>query len=134
MPVRTLRRLLLLLIPMMLIVMLGCAHANDPPQPAADDQAQPRGPAVEVYRSTGSRQCEEGGATPEQLRAQLEAAGVRVLSTTCGSDGRMYPSVCGAPDGRIVIFGISPNQLEAATDAGFMPMAELPDAQRLECS
>ncbi|RMX07968.1 hypothetical protein D8I35_02250 [Corticibacter populi] len=78
----------------------------------------PQGHA-EVVKPLGSRQCEGGGSTLEQLQVQLAGAGVRVLAAAQGSDGRMYPAVCGAPDGRVGVFTIPAGQVDAAANAGF---------------
>lgn len=74
---------------------------------------------AEVVKPLGSRQCEGGGATLEQLTAELTTAGVQVISAADGSDGRMYPTVCGAPDGRIGVFAIPTSQVDVATGLGF---------------
>lgn len=111
--------------------LLGCAGGSDatPAVTAADGSHT----WIDVYRSTGSRQCEAGGDSIEALRARLEAAGVTVHAADCGSDGRMYSSVCGGADGRIGIYTIPSGQIELARSAGFAPLSDLPGAQRLAC-
>ncbi|MEN9416452.1 MAG: hypothetical protein RI988_72 [Pseudomonadota bacterium] len=89
--------------------------------------------AVSVYLSLGSRQCQDGGRTLAQVRQLLADAGVRVLSSGCGTDGMAYPAVCGAPDGRIVILEVPAEQVEAARKAGFALLSERPRAQRQAC-
>lgn len=88
---------------------------------------------VEIYRSLGSKQCEGGGKTAAQLRAELEAAKVRVREANCGRDGRMHPAMCGAGDGKIAIFLIDAHDLPRARAAGYGPLADLPDARRDSC-
>jgi hypothetical protein len=90
-------------------------------------------PPMAVFKPAGSRQCEGGGTPPERLRAELEAAGVKVQATACGTDGRMHAAMCGAADGRLVIFDIDPAQADAAGKLGFQPLSKLPSAQRAEC-
>jgi hypothetical protein len=88
---------------------------------------------LRVYKSAGTRQCEAGAAAaPEALQQPLEAAGVRVLGRACGSDGRMRPQVCGAPDGRIVIFDIAPADADAAAKSGYAPLPA--DAREMPCA
>jgi hypothetical protein len=89
--------------------------------------------AVPVYLSLGSRQCQEGGRTLPQVRQMLTDAGVRVLSSSCGTDGMAYPAVCGAPDGRIAILEVPADQVEAARKLGFSLLSERPRAQRQAC-
>ncbi|NUZ05843.1 hypothetical protein [Piscinibacter koreensis] len=88
--------------------------------------------AVAVYKPLGSRQCE---VPPPRatLERELAAAGVPVLGTACGRDGRMRAALCGAPDGRIVIFEVPTERVAAAAAAGFEPLANLPDATREPC-
>lgn len=97
--------------------------------------AQADGPATRlaVYKPVGSLQCEGGGMSAEAMRAELSAAGVRVLATTCGDDGAMRASQCGTPDGAIRIFEIPGHQREAAGKAGYRPLSALPDARRRPC-
>lgn len=121
-------RIALLALPTMLTA--ACATGNDAD---AAPPAGPRAAAIDVFRATGGRQCEDRGESLSALEQRLAAAGVRVESAACGTDGRMYPSVCGAPDGRIGIFAVPADQLDAARRAGFQLLSELPDAQRLDC-
>jgi hypothetical protein len=94
--------------------------------------AQPAA-AVSVYKSFGSRQCGEPGLSRTQIERQLGEAGVPVLAFACGSDGRMRPQMCGAPDGRIAIVEVPADRVAAATRAGFTALSELPDALRQPC-
>lgn len=89
--------------------------------------------SVSVYKSLGSLQCGAGGASVDTLEAQLRAAGVAVRATACGTDGRMRPAVCGAPDGRIGIFDVPASQRRQALAQGYSLLASLPDAQRVAC-
>lgn len=88
---------------------------------------------LEVYRTLGSKQCEGGGKTSVQLRAELEAARVVVKEMHCGRDGRMHPAMCGAGDGKIAIFLIDARDLERARSAGYAPLTDLPEARREQC-
>lgn len=90
-------------------------------------------PPLAVFKAAGSRQCEGGGTPPERLRAELEAAGVKVQAATCGTDGRMHAAMCGGADGRLVILEIDPGQAEAAAKLGFQPLSKMPSAQRAAC-
>jgi hypothetical protein len=85
------------------------------------------GPAeqIEVFKPDGSRQCEpDSGTPPAAMRAELEAAGITVHAARIGSDGMMYPQVCGAPTGRIHVFSIEPAALDDARTLGLMPLGE----------
>ena len=75
---------------------------------------------VEVFRHDGSRQSEAGsGIDLKEMANQLKSADIRILSSRKGSDGRMYPMVCGGATGVINIYMISEHQLQAAQDLGF---------------
>lgn len=97
----------------------------------ADSNALGRG--VAFYKSFGSVQCTGGGVSFEAMRQQLAAAGIQVLSASCGTDGRMYIAVCGAGDGRIGIFEVPAAQAEAALALGFAPLSNLPGATTGAC-
>jgi hypothetical protein len=98
----------------------GCGHAA-PPATAV------------VFHSLGSRQCEPGGLSPEELAGRLRDAGVEVRSIACGHDGRMRPAMCGAPDGRVAVFEIAAAQLETALAQGFQDGSGLPPGPREAC-
>ena len=103
--------------------LLACA-AGDGKAPAA----------ITVYRHVGSLQCTGGGTPVPALERQLIDAGIRVLSASCGSDGRMHAAMCGLPDGAIGIFEIPASQKEAAAALKFTPLSLLPDANRFACA
>ncbi|HWP21087.1 MAG TPA: hypothetical protein VNO84_18305 [Burkholderiaceae bacterium] len=86
-----------------------------------------------VYKSLGSRQCEGGGPEPSALAEPLRQAGVPVLATACGQDGRMRAAMCGLSDGRIAVFDIPADRLEDAQKLGYGPLSALPDATRAAC-
>ncbi|WML85479.1 hypothetical protein [Thiothrix subterranea] len=88
---------------------------------------------VDVYKYQGSRQCEGGGTPLAEMQRQLQAGGAIVTSTSCGMDGRMYPAFCGGADGKINIFTISSNSMNAALAQGFTLLTNLPEAQKTSC-
>lgn len=88
---------------------------------------------TEVYKYQGSRQCDGGGVPLEEMKRQLEVAGVIVTSSSCGRDGRVYPAFCGGADGKINIFTIPGNSASAAFAQGFSLLSDLPEAQRGGC-
>lgn len=108
----------------------GCQAAD---APARDRPAARAANDVTLYRYAGSRQCSGGGITPQDARRILAAAGVDVREAGCGADGRMYPSVCGSGDGRIVVVKVPASQAREARSHGFAPLEELPDAARVRC-
>ena len=90
-------------------------------------------PGVSVYKYVGSRQCEGGGTPVEKMMRQLSEAGIPVMNVHCGTDGRMYPAMCGAPDGRIGILEVPEGRVSAATALGFAPLSNLPGASKTVC-
>lgn len=99
----------------------GGGSAESPPTGAA------------FYKYFGSVQCAGGGTTLPAMTRQLTDAGIQVLSSACGVDGKVYPAVCGAGDGRIGIFEVSAAQAPAASALGFTPLSNLPDAVTVAC-
>lgn len=95
--------------------------------------ASPMASTVAVAHVLGSRQCEGGGTKPQALAERLREAGVPVSALTCGHDGRMRPSVCGAADGQMAVLDIDASQLDQARQLGFAPLADWPDARRQPC-
>jgi len=97
------------------------------PAPAPDEDS------LSVYKSLGRRQCEAGGETPESLAAQLRAAGVEATPAGCADDGMMYAAMCGGGTGHLGVLEIRAADAERAAKAGFRPLKDLPDAQRIPC-
>lgn len=90
-------------------------------------------PGVAVYKYVGSKQCSGGGVPLATMMRQVSEAGVPVQNVSCGTDGRMYPTMCGAPDGRIGILEIPEHKVSAAAALGFAPLSNLPEASKTVC-
>lgn len=88
---------------------------------------------VRVFKSVGSVQCAEGGIELSTFARQLEAAGLKVVSSACGSDGRMRAAMCGVPDGRVAILELSSADAQSSATLGFTPLSKLPDAKVVPC-
>lgn len=88
---------------------------------------------IRTYKYAGSLQCSGGGLSLAEMQRQLSDAGISVLDASCGVDGNMYTAVCGAPDGRIGIFEIPSEQVQAASALGFAPLTTLPAAAQVPC-
>ena len=91
------------------------------------------GANVSLYKYIGSAQCSGGGTPLAAMKRQLIDAGIQVHASACGGDGKFYPAVCGASDGRIGIFDIAPPQVPAASTLGFAPLSSLPSATKTAC-
>ncbi len=107
------------------ILLAAGAAACAPVVPEQAAQAAPTASVVTVFKSRGSVQCGDRGSAPEAMRAELERSGVTVRSASCGSDGRMYPAVCGGATGEINLFEIDAADAARARALGFVPLAEL---------
>lgn len=97
-------------------------------------QRVPTEPRVSVYKYVGSVQCKGGGTPLSAMMRQLSEGGVPVLDVSCGTDGRMYPAVCGAADGRIGILEVPEGRAAAAAALGFAPLSNLPEASKTVCA
>lgn len=102
-------------------------------QPPAQAPSQPVGPSVVMYKSRGGVQCQSTGSTLAALETELTAAGIQVLSSSCGHDGFGRIALCGSGDGGIGIFELPQAQQSAAQAAGFSLMSALPDAIKTPC-
>ena len=87
----------------------ACAHT-------ASSAAQ-----VQVYRSDGSRQCEQdSGSDTETMQALLEGAGIRVYAARKGHLRDMaVPDVCGGATGSVNVYTIDAAQTAQAQAQGF---------------
>lgn len=90
-------------------------------------------PGVNVYKYVGSKQCSGGGTPLATMMRQLSDAGISAMNVNCGTDGRMYPAMCGAPDGRIGILEVPEAKISAAGALGFAPLSSLPEAGKTVC-
>ena len=115
-----------------LLPIFGCAA--DSPASAASGKSLSAMDTVSVYRSKGSVQCNGGGVPLADHERQLTEAGIRVLSSSCGTTGRMYAAVCGGATGEIHIFEIPASQKDAAAKLDFTPLSTLPGAQKQPCA
>lgn len=74
---------------------------------------------VEVYRSDGSRQCEQAsGISPEAMRPLL--TGIRVLAQRRDVLRTMaFPAVCGGATGHVNVYTVAAGDVDAALARGF---------------
>ena len=93
--------------------------------------AQP--PGISVYKYMGSKQCHGGGTPLATMMRQLSDGGIPVMNVNCGTDGRIYPAMCGAADGRIGIMEVPEAKASAAAALGFAPLSGLPEASKTVC-
>lgn len=110
---------------------IGQVKSLDGP-PVAADWTVPRwtacgdSPPVEIYRYKCSRQCAFDSGTPYWAMEQiLTDAGIDVLDSGEGTDGKEYLQVCDGPDGVINVFTIHEDQLAEAEALGFRLLSEL---------
>ncbi|MFS1522658.1 hypothetical protein ACL7TT_00860 [Microbulbifer sp. 2304DJ12-6] len=106
-------------------------------RPAVEVSSKPPvpepGALVWVYRTSGRKQCEGGGMTLQQSLARLRENNVVVQASRCGvRTDRMYPSMCGAPTGDILLHQVSMDALDAALELGYN-IAEQVQYQMSEC-
>lgn len=88
---------------------------------------------IKVYKADGSVQCGREGVAPEVMAQALSAGGIDVICAQKGSDGLLYPAVCGAGTGAINLFVIHASKLPAAQALGFNPVTTLSEYQDRAC-
>jgi hypothetical protein len=86
-----------------------------------------------VYASLDSIQCGTVNSPLSSLSSKLTAAGVTVVTSSCGIDGLARAAVCGLQDGSIGIFSIPASQKTTAMALGFAPLGNLPTASVSAC-
>ena len=102
------------------LILAGCVHMRETD-------------TIVVYKYDGSMQCEEGGASVEDMQRELTRAGVEVVCGLKAQDGRAYPAMCGAATGRINVYTIDATDLDAAEALGFKSVETLPGARIPPC-
>lgn len=96
------------------------------PEVTSSSPAPKPGVLVWVYRKSGRKQCESGGMTLQQSLAKLRENGIAVQESRCGvRTDRMYPAVCGAPTGDILLHLVGMDALDAALELGFDPAEQV---------
>lgn len=102
------------------------ACAQNGPNGAGDRGADPT--ITTVYTNRGAAQCEHSGLSPQDSATILAAAGIDVLSTSCGfQTGIAFPAVCGAGTPDILIHEIRSVNLPDAEALGYHRIATLSD-------
>lgn len=112
------------------------ANKSEPvPVPKQQVPVKPAGKTLDVFKSIGPiRQCDEHRISLEDRQAELSAAQVQVLNSSCGSTGRMNATVCGAGTSSIGIFTIPAEDWAKAEAAQFKRLSELPEARQFPCN
>ena len=87
---------------------------------------------VEVYKYSGARQCGDDGISAEEMAVELINEDIPVISFYCDVDGYFHIAVCGAETGRINVFEIPEDDLQAAIELGFTSIEELTDRSQDE--
>lgn len=81
---------------------------------------------VKIYKNTGALQCGKPGIPLGLMEKALRANGIEVTSSSCGSDGYLYPAVCGGRTGSISVYEIKIADLPNAISLGFKEFSKLP--------
>ncbi len=89
--------------------------------------------SIKIYGSRGSVQCYGDGTAPDIMQYELINAGIEVISYSCGTNGRIYPAVCGARTSEINIFEIPESMIDEAQSLGFSKLSADPDAHEIPC-
>jgi hypothetical protein len=80
---------------------------------------------VFVFKLDGTKHCEPyAGVSVESMALELEDAGVEVVSSHKGYDGREGIAICGEPTGQINIYEIFYSDLTSALKIGFKILPE----------
>ena len=111
----------LLLANALMLGLLGCATVVEQSPSSWEVKTKTLGePKVWVWKSDGSRQC--SGAPKISLDAVKESfrsAAIVVYAAKMGSDGKMYPSICGAGTGNMFELQIGTADIAKALGLGY---------------
>ena len=116
---------------------VGCGGGSaGPVNPVLPESTQPVAtvpPAVvsvrfytEFQAGASANQCEAKSSVPASQRlktavAQLEAAGIAVVASSCGNTGLFYPAVCGGATGGLFLVTVKPAPAGDLLALGFIP-------------
>lgn len=93
---------------------------------------------VDVYISTGEKQCLGGGLSITEAEKYLLDAGIEVKEQSCGVLTQInFVSVCGGANGKLYVFTIDGHNANLAENIGFtVPSvsATEDDFQKVECA
>jgi len=106
----------------------ACAHQTLPQSQHSSESS-----SIKVFKSDQSKQCEDQGIAPDDMRQELIQVGVDVLCSHKAYDGMMHASVCGGATGAINVFVIHRDNLGDAKALGYMPVSTLRDYQDVAC-
>ncbi|MFH7766900.1 hypothetical protein [Acinetobacter sp. BSP-28] len=78
-------------------------------------------PFIMITKSLGTKQCSEVNANDQlqQLKHELEQANIKVFAAEIGMDQMMHITLCGAEDGKMVVFKVKSNVLNEAEKMGY---------------
>lgn len=106
------------------VLTIACSGTTETSSTDAPD-SMPRKPdrpdlrIIEVFKSDGSIQCEEGEVTVEVMMEELTRATIEVFSWRKDHDGLPRTAVCGNETGRINVYGIAAEDGRRALEIGF---------------
>lgn len=92
-------------------------------------------PTVQVYKLNGVSQCDNSptGIDVEEMQAELVDAGIDVICSQVGNDGKAHCESCGCPSGEINIYEIHSQNVEDAVNLDYELISELENHQVTEC-
>lgn len=89
---------------------------------------------IKVFKSDGSSQCQNDGASVDEMRMELVEAGIDVICGQKANDGGFYCAACGCPTGDINVYTINAANQADAESLGFGPVSDLENYQDRSCS
>ena len=78
-----------------------------------------------VYKDKGDRQCYGDGQTIQKSSERLQAAGVKVIESTCGKKAGAVMAVSGGPSLNILIHTIDASDIAKAKTLGYRHLSQL---------
>jgi len=83
---------------------------------------------TKVFKRSGAVQCQADSGTPlDEMQMELVNASIDVVCAQSGSDGYVYPTVCGEEAGLINVYEIRTVNLQDAELLGFASVMTLPE-------
>jgi len=76
---------------------------------------------IMITKSLGTKQCSDVNAEGQlqQLKDELEQANIKVFAAEIGMDQMLHITLCGAAEGKMAIFKVRRNALNAVEKMGY---------------
>ena len=88
---------------------------------------------LKVYKNSGARQCRAVDVPLEVVAKNLADNGIKVISSSCASDGFARTAVCESDSGLLYVYEIDRQHIQKAGELGFAEITKLDGYRQRPC-